>query len=86
MSNLTSIIGLIAAVLTTGASVPQVIKSWRTRSSGDLSIKMILVLASGLSCWVIYGFLTGDRIIIVANGTGVCLQLTLLWLRLRYGT
>ncbi len=38
--------GYAAALCTTGAYVPQVIRVWRTRSTGDISLKMSLVLVT----------------------------------------
>ena len=41
--------GYAAAICTTAAYVPQVIRVWRTRSTKDISLKMFLVLATGLA-------------------------------------
>ncbi len=71
-------IGFIAASLTTLGFVPQVIKTWRSRSSADLSFQMVLILFIGVLMWFIYGLLVGDQPIIVANGVTlifVCLLL-----------
>ena len=40
MNYLTSIIGFIAAILTTVAFVPQIIRIWRVRSAKDVSLGM----------------------------------------------
>ncbi|HET6321137.1 MAG TPA: PQ-loop domain-containing transporter [Hyphomicrobium sp.] len=44
-----TIIGLLAATLTTVAYVPQVVKTWRTRSTHDLSFGMFALLVPGYS-------------------------------------
>ena len=41
-------IGLVAAVLITPAFLPQVIKTWRTRKTRDISLGMFLVLCLGI--------------------------------------
>lgn len=48
-------LGLLAAVLTTAANIPQVIKCWRTREADDISLAMIVTLGSGLALWTVYG-------------------------------
>lgn len=78
-------LGLLAAVLTTAANIPQVLKAWRTRETRDLSLTMTLILASGLALWVVYGILQSDSVIIVANAAGLLLALSLMALKLRYG-
>jgi MtN3 and saliva related transmembrane protein len=47
--NLVDLLGYAAALCTTGAYVPQVLKVWRTRSTEDISLKTFLILmtASG---------------------------------------
>ena len=85
MWSLTTWLGLGAALLTTAANIPQVVKSWRTRETSDLSLAMILTLAGGLALWVAYGFLKSDPVIMIANAAGLFLSLNLLALKLWYG-
>jgi len=60
-------IGFIAASLTTVGFVPQVLKTWRSRSAADLSFQMVFILLSGVTFWLVYGLMVGDRPIIIAN-------------------
>ena len=46
--------GYAAAACTTSAYIPQVLRVWRTRSTTDISLKMFLVLVTGLSLWLTY--------------------------------
>ncbi|MGN6459968.1 MAG: SemiSWEET family sugar transporter [Pseudolabrys sp.] len=64
---LTTIVGVLAAVLTTISYFPQLMKCWRTGRAADLSFTMFSVLSAGIGCWVVYGILRNDVIIIVAN-------------------
>ncbi|MFC5066463.1 SemiSWEET family sugar transporter [Flaviflagellibacter deserti] len=82
--SLTSIVGLVAAFVTTSAAVPQVLKAWRTRSTGDLSWRMLVIQACGLSAWVLYGVLKADSIIIGANAVGTSLYLGLIAMKARW--
>ena len=46
--------GYAAALCTTGAYVPQVLRVWRkTRSTQDISLRMFLVLVTGLTLWLV---------------------------------
>jgi MtN3 and saliva related transmembrane protein len=82
--SLESWIGLFAAVVTTAASVPQVWKCWKSRSSGDLSLRMLVVETIGLSSWAVYGVMKGDWIIIVSNVIGTALFATLVIFKLTF--
>lgn len=42
------VIGYAAAALTTSAFIPQVVKSWRTRSTGDLSASILVVFTASV--------------------------------------
>lgn len=43
-----TVLGLAAAVVTTSGFFPQVIKTWRTRKTRDISLLMYLVLCFGI--------------------------------------
>ena len=61
------ILGLIAGTLTTISFVPQVHKTWKTRSTGDLSGGMLLIFFIGVGLWLTYGLLIKDLPIILSN-------------------
>lgn len=60
-------IGSCAAVLTTAAFAPQVIRTWRTGGAG-LSWLMLSMLAAGVWLWFLYGLLRASVPIVAANG------------------
>jgi MtN3 and saliva related transmembrane protein len=62
-----TLLGLAAATLTTGCWLPQLIRSWRTRSAGDISWLYLLALGTGIALWLVYGLVTGDAVIVLAN-------------------
>ncbi len=82
--NSITLIGLAAATLTTVAFVPQVVRTWRTRSTHDISLPMFLVLAAGIVLWLIYGAMIRDLPLILANLVTLVLVLTILFFKLRY--
>ena len=62
-----TVIGVIAACLTTFSFLPQVIKMWRNRSARDVSHVTMFQLILGNSFWLLYGIGRHDVIIIGAN-------------------
>jgi MtN3 and saliva related transmembrane protein len=77
-------VGALAATLTTIAFVPQVLRAWRTKSVGDLSLGMLLSFTVGVALWIAYGIALGQVPIIVANSITLALALILLGLKIRY--
>lgn len=80
-----SVIGLLAACCTTLAFVPQVVKTWRTRSTADVSLGMFVLMVLGMSAWLTYGLLIGDLPLILANAVTLSLASVILVLKLRHG-
>lgn len=80
-----TVIGLIAAALTTSAYLPQVVKSWRTKSAKDLSLGMLAILCTGVFLWLIYGILNQDLPIILSNAATLMLALAILVLKIKHG-
>jgi MtN3 and saliva related transmembrane protein len=75
-------VGFLAGLLTTAANVPQVWKTYRSRSGEGLSFRMLVLLASGLALWIAYGALSRSMPIIVANVAGLVLVLALIGMKL----
>jgi lactoylglutathione lyase len=83
MDHLVQTIGFISALLTTSAFLPQAIKTWRTRSTSDLSPLMFALFCVGILGWLIYGILIHDLPIILANSVTICLAGTIMFFILR---
>jgi MtN3 and saliva related transmembrane protein len=62
-----TVLGLTAGLLTTSCWAPQLLRSYRTRSTGDISWVMIASLGSGIVLWLAYGVIIDDTSLIVAN-------------------
>ena len=73
MPYLETLVGAAAAFCTTASYIPQLRKCWETGETGDLSLKMLLLLASGLALWLVYGFMRADAVIIIANAISLAL-------------
>ena len=78
------IIGLLAAVLTTASFVPQVYKTWKSKSADSLSLTMYLVFFVGIVLWLIYGIHLNSLSMIIANSITSVLALLLIIFKLRY--
>ena len=78
------IIGLTAAVLTTSAYVPQVYKTWKTKSAGNISLTMYLAMFVGIILWLIYGIHLNSLAMIVANSVTAVLTLIIIGFKLKY--
>lgn len=79
------LIGFAAATCTTVAYAPQAIKVWKTRSTGDISLGMFLVMVFGIALWLVYGLLSGDAPLVAANAVTMLLAGGILVMKLRYG-
>jgi len=82
---LVTAVGLLAGTLTTIAYVPQVVKSWRTGSTADISLTMFAIMVSGVTLWLIYGAFVRDIPIVIANGAMLLLAGTVLVLKIKNG-
>ena len=80
-----TIIGLVAAALTTVAFLPQVIHTLRTRSTHDISLRMYSLYTGGIFLWLVYGLFLGDVPLIASNAVTLLLSATILTLKIRHG-
>ncbi|WP_414561656.1 MULTISPECIES: SemiSWEET transporter [unclassified Anabaena] len=79
-----TLLGLCAATLTTSAFLPQMFKTWQTKSAKDVSYVMLITFMSGLFLWLIYGIYLKSLPIILANGVTLFFNLIILWLKIKY--
>lgn len=82
--NYITTLGLIAGVLTTIAYLPQLIKTWQTKSAHDLSWSMLIVLCTGIILWLVYGFYIQNIPIIAANIVTFLFTSMILVLKIKY--
>ena len=78
------VLGLMAGSLTTAAFLPQVLKTWKSRSAKDLSLGMFLLFCLGVTLWLAYGFAVNDLPVIAANLLTLMLAMTLLFFKLKF--
>jgi MtN3 and saliva related transmembrane protein len=82
---MTTAIGLLAALLTTAAFLPQVLHTLATRDTRGISLRMYAIFVTGVLLWLIYGLLTHDWPLILANAVTLLLAGAVLILKLRHG-
>ncbi len=83
--NWVALVGFTAAVFTTSAFLPQAVKAWKTRETGDISLLMYLVFVLGVTLWMIYGILISAPPVTIANAVTLLLALVILAAKLKYG-
>jgi len=69
-------VGFGAAVGTTAAWFPQVVRTWNTRSARDFSWGYLALFVMGVSLWTTYGILRRDPVVIIGNGITLLLVIS----------
>tara|TARA_B100001248_G_C27045392_1_gene302756 strand:+ start:90 stop:353 length:264 start_codon:yes stop_codon:yes gene_type:complete len=72
------IFGYIAAILTTAAFLPQLIKTFKTKKADDVSLLTLIMFIIGVLGWIIYGFKISSIPILLANSITLILNLLIL--------
>lgn len=78
------VLGLVAGALTTGSTIPQILKILQTKSSGDVSTLFFLFMGTGMLLWLAYGVLRSDLIIMLWNTLSLSLCFIILALKKVY--
>lgn len=82
--NWTQVIGLAAGVCTATSLIPQVVKTIKEKKAEDVSIVMLLVLATGIVLWIVYGIKKSDLPIIATNAFSLLVNITMTILGIKY--
>ena len=78
------ILGIIAGTLTTISFVPQVIKIYGSKDAKDLSMMTFCIFSCGVFLWLVYGAVTGEWPIILANGVTLILIFLIIAMKIKY--
>jgi MtN3 and saliva related transmembrane protein len=78
-------VGYVAAVLSTSAFLPQVIKTVRSGETKNISLGMYLMLCSGVTLWLVYGVMIQAPPVILANLVTLILASAILVMKLKNG-
>ena len=70
--------GYFAAVLTTAAFLPQLLKTLKTKKAEDVSLTTLIMFITGVLSWIIYGYKISSTPILIANLITLILNLLIL--------
>jgi MtN3 and saliva related transmembrane protein len=85
MTPSTDLIGYAAGLFATAAFVPQVVKTFRERSTRDISLVMYVLFCAGVGLWLLYGVRISSWPVVISNGVTLVLSGAVLVLKLRHG-
>jgi MtN3 and saliva related transmembrane protein len=78
------VLGMAAGIISSITFLPQVIKTWQTKSAKGVSGLMFTFATISVIMWLIYGILIDKVSIIFTNATILLLSLTMLYFKIRY--
>ncbi len=83
--DLVELVGMAAGCCTTGSFLPQVVRTWRTKSVADISLRMYCLLTAGVALWLAYGLAVGSFSVVLANAVTLVLAVAILVMKIVYG-
>ena len=81
---LQDIIGYVAGFFIVVSIIPQIIKSYKTKSVKDISLLMPVSIIIGTVLWLIYGFMANSMPIILLNSIYLFVVSYQLYLKVKY--
>ncbi len=78
------VVGHTGAFLSSITFIPQVYKVWQSKSVGDLSLAMMVIVFSSTIVWLIYGVNLNLWPVIICNGIIALLSLTLIYFKFAF--
>jgi MtN3 and saliva related transmembrane protein len=82
--NYIDLIGYFGSFLTSITFIPQVYKTWQTKSAGDLSLAMLFIVLLSCMVWLIYAIALVLWPVIIANSIIGALSLMLIYFKLTF--
>jgi MtN3 and saliva related transmembrane protein len=82
--NWIEIVGHTGAVLSSITFIPQVYKAWQSKSVGDLSLNMMLIVMTSTLVWLVYGLALNLWPVIIANSIIFFLSVVLLFFKFTF--
>ena len=79
-----NLLGLVAGILTTISLLPQLVKTWRSKSAEDVSLLMFILFIIGVFLWCLYGLEIHSLPVVIANIITFILALSILSLKLYF--
>jgi len=79
------IIGFVAGIFVAVSVLPQVIKSWKTKSTKDIAISWSIINLIGQILWIVYGVVIGSYALVIMSGITLVMNASMIILKLKYG-
>lgn len=83
--NNVEIIGFTAGIFLAVSLIPQIIKSWKTRSTKDISLIWSLINLIGETLWIVYGFYLNSYSLIVMSSISFLMNVFMMSLKIKFG-
>ena len=78
------ILGMTAGCISAITFLPQVIKTWQTKSAADISLLMFTFATVSVILWLIYGIILNNIPIIFTNSMVLLFSLIMLYFKFRF--
>jgi MtN3 and saliva related transmembrane protein len=83
MSNI-EILGILAGCLSCLTFIPQVVQTWKTKATKDISLPTFVIAALSCVLWLIYAVAANLFPVIFTNSIVLVLTLMMIYFKLRY--
>ena len=80
------ILGITAGCISAITFLPQVIKTWKTKSARDVSLLMFTFATLSVILWLVYGIILGNIPIIFTNSIVLLFSLIMLYFKFKFKT
>ncbi len=78
------VLGYVAGTISTLVFLPQVYRTWKTKSVKDISLFMFWFATVSVILWLVYGILIKNGAIIYTNSVILVLSSIMLYFKYRY--
>jgi MtN3 and saliva related transmembrane protein len=79
------VIGFIGGLLTTVSMIPQVWKSFKSKSARDMSLTFSVLFTVGIGFWLVYGIMYGLMAVIIWNSIALVLGAGMVYVKVKWG-
>jgi len=83
--NTVDIVGYLASCVSVASFLPQIIHSWKTQNTKDISLGMFYGFFIGFFLWLTYGVLINSLPIMITNAINIGLVTSILFLKKKHG-
>jgi MtN3 and saliva related transmembrane protein len=78
-------LGMMAGTISSVTFLPQVIKTWQSKSANDISLWMFLLVTLSVIMWLVYGIFLKSVPIIYTNSAVLVMSLIMLYFKWKFG-